>query len=170
MGTIGIVGLARDRRPAEVPENCDELWGFPDDEWWVHFARVYEIHKPETLEKNKGPVHAQMIARRLEDIAIDGALVVTQENYPLDEAIAIGGDEFRSSIDYMIAAAIILKPDMIRLFGVGAEGAHAYQRDGITYWLGVARGNGIPWDASGCGVMQHRPHKPEYTKRYGWVG
>lgn len=101
------------------------------------------------------------------DIALrEGIPIVSTESYaterfPLDEIISEFGDYFRPAISYMIAYAIYLGYEKIRLYGVdqGDEWHHIYDKHYITFWLGVANGRGVAYEitkASGLyRVMKH---------------
>jgi len=160
---IGVIGMATDFRPALPPTNCTELWGFPDDEWWPHFDRLFEVHQPPFGRHDEA-----WYQLRLAEAAQD-APIVTSDNYPLDEVIKIGGDNFQSSLDYMLGMAIYLDPAAISLWGVSDHEKYHYQRESMARWVGVAQGRGITVDVE-CDLLKYRPHRPEFTKRYGFAG
>jgi hypothetical protein len=74
--------------------------------------------------------------------------------YPLADALALmenvrrdGKPEryFTSSLDYIIAAAILEKPEEIWLIGfdMATDTEYRYQREGLAFWVGMAAGRGI---------------------------
>jgi len=67
--------------------------------------------------------------------------------YPMDEMVKLlGTDQWRtSSISYLLAYAISLKPEKIGIWGVDMadDSEYTYQRWGAEYLIGFARGLGI---------------------------
>lgn len=125
------------RNGNQVPATDDNKWND------VHRVDVYfEMHKldahPECVEKLatcKRPV----ITLKKEKA------IPTSEAYPADEVAEALGEEFSSSIAYMMALGIYLGYKEIRLYGVYLmhETEYLSQRPGFKYYLGVARAKGI---------------------------
>lgn len=90
------------------------------------------------------------------------------EKYPFDEII----EEFRTrylkiTISYMIAYAIYLGYEKIRLYGVdaGPEWRYLVDKPYVTFWLGVATGRGIEWAINQTSLLQ-RAMAESIRKRY----
>lgn len=91
--------------------------------------------------------------------------------YPFDEVGAITGDDWASSIGYMLALAIYEGAQEILLCGVNMEAGdeYAYQRPNTTYLIGLARGRGIKVHVpEQCSLLKYRGELG-YTGRYGRV-
>jgi hypothetical protein len=91
--------------------------------------------KLEKLSICKKPIVMQ---RHEEDIPLS-------EAYPIDEIELNVGNDFSSSIAYMLAYAIYLGYEEIRLYGVILlhKTEYARQRGGAKYYFGIARERGI---------------------------
>lgn len=120
-----------------VPDTEDNSWNS------VHRIDVF-------FEMHKRPVFAEKIA----SLAKCGKPVImqrvehdipTSQPYPVDEVASELGEDFSSSIAYMLALAIHLGYEEIRLYGVILMHKTEYvrQRPGVKYYLGVARAKGI---------------------------
>jgi hypothetical protein len=102
------------------------------------------VHRYDALfEMHKRPIFAPKLSR----LALCGKPVVmqrkvrdisTSEAYPADEIAEALGDEFFCSIAYMLAYAIYLGYEEIRLYGIILLHETEYM-----YYLGVARAKGI---------------------------
>jgi hypothetical protein len=71
--------------------------------------------------------------------------------YPLDEITAMGRRYITSSAAFTIAWAIYSGYKKIEIYGVEMETntEYAFQRPGVTYWIGLAEGRGIKVDFHG---------------------
>jgi len=103
---------------------------------------LFEMHKRDTfaekvekLAKCKTPV----IMQKAEDD------IPTSEAYPVEEVAKALGEEFSSTIAYMLALAIYRGYEEIRVYGVYLmhETEYLSQRPGFKYYLGIARAKGI---------------------------
>ncbi len=70
---------------------------------------------------------------------------------------------FRSPLSYMLAYAIHLGYDKIRIYGFDSDNFSDKPR--ITYWLGVAKGLGIEWEIAETSKL-HRVMKENIKKKY----
>ena len=72
-------------------------------------------------------------------------LVPLSESYPVEEIAQEVGDEFTSSIAYMMAYGIYLGYKEIHLYGVNMahQSEYAHQRGGVKYFAAIARERGI---------------------------
>jgi hypothetical protein len=87
------------------------------------------------------------------------------EAFPLEESVKeFGIPYFTNTIAYMIAYALLQKPEEIELFGVNQAGSHEYteERGGVEYWLGVANGRGVKITINGKDSQLMK-----YKGRYG---
>lgn len=187
MSRVAVVGFAPNTLDQVRRSPADEIWSLVWAYKYDQFPRIdrlFEMHpiwqqagsdKPEYVKprthwawlktNNRLPVY--MLEQRPE--------VPRSRRYPIEqvEAMLAGwtrsgetGRMFTSSIDYMLALAILEGFDEIELIGVemssGSE--FKYQREGLAFWVGFAQGRGIR-------VIQHAPtlllHRP---RRYGYDG
>lgn len=116
-----------------------------DNNKWNDVYRVdvfFEMHKPEH--------HPECLGK----LATCGKPVImlkkeksipTSEAYPVEEVATALGEEFSSSIAYMMALAIYLGYEEIKIYGVYLmhETEYMSQRPGFKYYLGIARAKGI---------------------------
>lgn len=158
---VSIVGSAPSKANAPYADMNYDIWcisgavysqslgkvKYPDTEenGWNSVYRIdllFEMHKPS------------IFADKIELLNMLGIPVMMQRKwlsikssipYPADEVAEKIGDEFTSSIAYMMAYAIYKGYQEIRLDGVlmRHDSEYAYQRPGIKYYMGVARGLGI---------------------------
>jgi hypothetical protein len=147
---IDIVGCATSSIEQASWKNLEvDVWGltslhhhFPEASprinlWFELHKNYKELHKPWydwALEKQP-PV--MMIEKQPE--------LTRSMEYPLDDAVTLFGRYFTSTVAYMMALAIMRRPEKIGLFGIdmmlGTE--YEYQRPCCEYLIGVARGYGI---------------------------
>lgn len=72
--------------------------------------------------------------------------VLNSVKYPIDEIrTKYQTDYFSSSISYAVALGIHLGYKRIEIYGVGlaTDTEYRYQRDGFTFWCGIAKGSGV---------------------------
>lgn len=161
MKRLAIVGSAPGKQDAPYSDKRYDIWAIsgaafsesldgvqkPDteDNSWNSVTRVdvfFEMHKRDVfgprvdaLNRSGRPVYMQKVE----------PCVPHSLPYPIEAIAAELGDEFSSSVDYMMAAAIYFGYDEIRLYGIimGHKSEYARQRPGLKYWIGVARAKGI---------------------------
>lgn len=74
--------------------------------------------------------------------------VVSPDNFPRAEIVArFGLDYFWSPLSYMLAYALYLGYESLKIYGFDLETPEEYQsgKPRITFWLGVAKGMGVRW-------------------------
>lgn len=147
-------------------DDCD-IWVFNEamSQGWVQRAdAVFQLHREEIWRNpanRNDPGHAAWLKSGntpviyMHDVYDD---VPMSSKYPLDEICCellsnvsvSNGDKryFTSSIAYAIALGIYLGYKRIEMYGVEMETntEYQYQRDGVTFWLGIAAGNGVHVD------------------------
>lgn len=72
--------------------------------------------------------------------------VINSQAYPIGEIIKeFNADYFSSSISYAVALGIYQGYKKIEIYGVGlaTDTEYRYQRDGFTFWVGIAKGRGV---------------------------
>jgi len=91
-------------------------------------------------------------------------LVPLSEAYPVEEIADAVGDEFTSSIAYMLAYGIYLGYKEIHLFGVNMahQSEYAHQRGGVKYFAAIAKERGIMFTAP------EESQLAECRQRYGY--
>jgi hypothetical protein len=120
-----------------VPATKENKW---NDVWRVD--AFFEMHKRptfapklEVLKSCKRPVVMQKVEHD----------IPTSEAYPIDEIVGKYGEELTSSIAYMLAYAIHLGYEEIRLYGVimAHHSEYGRQRPSVKYFLGIAKALGV---------------------------
>lgn len=172
---VAIIGTAPNSRhmanqqPPEVEIwALNDCWSFIQRPWNVWF----EIHG-KSMRLADGPEHDEFLKTGQSPVqekcfAAPGARVMMLGGtkyeaphadipmavpYPFEEIEAVLGNAnnpegepyLRSTIDYMIAQAILEGVDEIRVYGINLATTTEYanQRPSAEYWLGVAHGRGI---------------------------
>lgn len=161
--TVAIIGShPRTRAEFDFDRTDADIWLFneaisnPANTWAKCADAVFQMHE-EAIWRNPAnrndPQHYQWLSSQNE------TTVYMQESYPdvpmstrfpLEEIIARYKIKyFTSSVTYALALACYLGYKRIELYGVEMETntEYAYQRDGVTLWIGVALGLGIEVDA-----------------------
>lgn len=149
--------------------DCD-VWVFNEalsnqnEVWCPRADAVFQMHV-ETIWRNpnnrndKG--HADWLKTQrdtvvyMQEMYID---VPMSRKYPLEEVLSglhINKRYITSSVAYALALASHLGYKRIELYGVEMETdtEYRYQRDGVTFWVGVAVGRGIEVELH-CGMME----------------
>jgi hypothetical protein len=156
-----IIGSAPTKGDAPYNDSSFDIWAIsgaafsesldgvrkPDteDNSWNCVPRVdvfFEMHKrwhyEPKLDKLKTCGCPVIMQRKEWDIP-------TSEAYPADEIAEALGEDFSSSIAYMLAYGVYLGYKEIRLYGVVLLHQTEYirQRPSVKYYMGVARAKGI---------------------------
>jgi len=82
-------------------------------------------------------------------------MIPTAKEYPLQEVVKrFGTCYFTSSIEYMIAYALMKGATKLKFYGINMTVKQEYidQKPGVEFWLGMAKGMGVEYE------LQH-----EYT-------
>lgn len=156
-----IIGSAPSKADAPYADKDFDIWAIsgavfsdsldgirkPDteDNSWNSVSRVdviFEMHKRplfipklERLAACNRPVIMQRTERD----------IPTSQIYPADEIAEKIGEDFSSSIAYMLAYALYLGYSEIRLYGIVLmhDTEYVRQRPGVKYYLGIARALGV---------------------------
>ena len=163
--TVAIVGShPKTRGDFDFTRTDCDIWVFNEalsnetETWCPRADAVFQMHV-ETIWRNphnrndKG--HAEWLKTQrqtvvyMQEMYID---VPMAKKYPLDEVcdgLHFNKRYFTSSVAYALALAAHLPYEKIELYGVEMETdtEYRYQRDGVTFWLGVALGRGKIVDA-----------------------
>lgn len=128
-------------------------------------TRIYELHPRWMLaDPAYNPGHLEW----LENEKPEHIRVVGYDDYPLQGALAFCGNVrrgdgpnpyFTSSIDFLIAAALLEGFGRIELYGLdmGTSTEHKYQLPGASFWLGLAAGRGVEvWMPENCSLLRGR--------------
>ena len=152
---IAIVGWA--------PTYAKAPWADPTWEKWIlndmyrvipdgTYSRIYEVHNAAEIARceERGEIPPNHIATLSTKLAEIHAL--HPQDYPdavaIDHArmVANFGAYFTCTISYMVADCILEGVSEIGIWGVdlavGSE--YTYERPGVEYMLGIAKGRGIP--------------------------
>lgn len=156
-----IIGSAPSKKLAPYDDKGFDIWAisgavFSESLGWTPVADTEEngwnsVHRVDVFfEMHKRPVFSE----KLDRLAKCGKPVImqrrerdipTSEAFPADEIADQLGEDYSSTIAYMMAYAIWLGYEEIRLYGVVLLHKDEYmrQRPGIKYYLGVAHARGI---------------------------
>lgn len=169
--TVAIVGShPRTRVEFDFGRTDCDVWVFNEalsnqnEVWCPRADAVFQMHV-ETIWRNpnnrndKG--HADWLKTQrdtvvyMQEMYID---VPMSRKYPLEEVLSglhINKRYITSSVAYALALASHLGYKRIELYGVEMETdtEYRYQRDGVTFWVGVAVGRGIEVELH-CGMME----------------
>lgn len=153
MRKVAIVGTAdtsRDLAPYQDPEW--EIWTL--GVWAPHAARcdrVFEVHSLAILERDAESLKDEFNWFRNNQaievwMAEPADWVPMAREFPTDTLLKEFGGYFTNSVSWMIALAIYEGVDELALYGVDmAHGTeYAAQRPSCEYYVGLARGQGIP--------------------------
>ena len=163
--SVALLGKAFMSLPLAMDADVDEFWGVGT----VYMKetppldRLYEIHKPDFLSQ---PAYDQSHWKALQAGIKDVGIIVMQDKYnniPRSQKYPIEGVKalctqgkrgediahyFKSSFDYMMAAAILEGFERVEIYGfdlgsVGTQTEYIYQYPSASYWIGQAIGRGI---------------------------
>lgn len=168
--TVAIVGShPKTRLEFDFTRTDADIWVFnealsnPKETWCPRADAVFQMHVP-TIWRNprnrNDPKHAEWLATQTETpvyMQEDYADVPGAVRYPLQEVTAdlnFNKPYFTSSVAYAIALAAHKGYKRIEIYGVEMETntEYLYQRDGVTFWIGVALGRGIEVEAH-CSIF-----------------
>jgi len=176
--TVALVGSARSTRDqAPFDDETVEIWGMNEAlkyPWMRRADAMFQMHQrwSFTRENNRNdPDHwAWLRAQHPFPIYMQEAYedVPSAHAYPLAWVIDVLNLQrayFTGTAAYMVALALAQGYERIELYGVelstGTE--WDYQRDCLTYWLGIAEGRGVEvYLPPACGLLK--------GKLYGYEG
>lgn len=103
---------------------------------------LFEMHKREKFQEKIEKINACRVPVVMQKHEAD---IPKSEPFPANEIAREIGEDYSCSIAYMLAYAIWLGYDEIRLYGVILLHKTEYvrQRPGVKYYLGIARAFGI---------------------------
>lgn len=157
--TVAIIGAASSWRHAPWHDRKGrEFWGLPAHfrRTGKRFDRVVEVHVADHWSDfSRPPEHV----RSLQQATREGTSVVLAEPhpdvpgatlYPMADVLARFGPLmpcpglFASSVDYMVALALLEGCTRIELYGINMTGGREWehQRAALAFWCGVAVGEG----------------------------
>ena len=158
--TVAIVGShPRTRGDFDFTRTDCDIWVFNEalsneaETWCPRADAVFQMHV-ETIWRNphnrndKG--HAEWLKTQKETVVYMQEMYIDvpmSKKYPLNEVcngLHFNKRYFTSSVSYALALASHLPYEKIEVYGVEMETdtEYRYQRDGVTFWLGVALGRG----------------------------
>ncbi len=181
--SIALLGRSPHTREEHRTSTAQQLWGsamsYRDTE--KRFDRIYEIHPLWMLsDPNYNARHWQALQDGLpaDNVVMlePGDDIPSATQYPYAAALALCGKVKRgkrpnkfitSTLDYMLAAAIMEKPDRIELYGFDLlhEEEWSEQQPGASFWSGLAAGIGIEIQIpETCGLMRAQVYAQEGNK------
>lgn len=126
-----------------------EVWGVNDVIYWRDVKLLFNMHD---MSKEFGNTYVQAAINKVNRLRIPVLSlrhypeIPTSMAYPIEEiSKAFGTDYFTNGIDYEIAYALYLGFEKISLYGINMvqESEYAYEKPGLEYWTGFARGRGV---------------------------
>jgi chaperonin cofactor prefoldin len=169
--TVAIVGShPKTRLDFDFTRTDCDIWVFnealsnPAETWCPRADAVFQMHV-ETIWKNPNnrndKNHAAWLAEQTDTIVYMQEQypdVPMARKYPLDDVcggLHFNKRYFTSSVAYALALAAHLGYRKVEVYGVEMETdtEYRYQRDGVTFWLGVALGRGAEVELH-CGMME----------------
>lgn len=126
-----------------------ETWGVNDVIYWRDVKLLFNMHD---MRKHFGNTYVQTAINKINRLKIPLMSVMcypeipTSMRFPIEEiSKAFGTDYFTNGIDYEIAYAIYLGFEKIHLYGINMvqSSEYAYEKPGLEYWSGFARGRGV---------------------------
>ena len=185
---IALVGLANTTRDLANLSDADEIWSL---NWWYkgdflnRIDRMFEMHPiwalaDSTKEEYQKPREHWKWLQQPHDFPIymleNRPEVPACIRYPIEDVTKylfgnnlVKGDYavqvYGSSLDYMMALAIYMKPKVIELFGIemGSSTEYRYQRESMALMVGIAISKGITVKIPNESIMLK-------TKLYGYQG
>jgi len=164
---IAVMGFGPTSEEAPIGDPSWKIFGLPWDDKYKYFHNLYEMHSKPVMELSNALVlserwtgtEVETICHRprnypkilLEISENKNQTLYCQEAYfpgclayPFDKVIPFTGDYFISSVAYMLAHAISMRPDVLAVYGIDLQDDHEwdYQRACVEYMLGLARGMG----------------------------
>jgi hypothetical protein len=161
--TVVIIGShPRTREEFDFNRTDSDIWLFnevmsnKENKWAKRADAIFQMHQ-EAIWRNplnrNDPKHLEWLKSQNEiDVYMQAQYpdVPRAVRYPLEEITErFGFKYFTSSVSYALALACYKGYKRIELYGVEMETntEYQYQREGVTLWLGVAKGLGIEIDA-----------------------
>lgn len=158
-----IVGKGRGWDKAPPCGEGYEVWGITQ----INLRRPVNlvIDMNDYSENRWGPNETLESIQSRNKAAHDGVTYIDLLSYPYAGVMkAFGTDYFTGTVDFAIALAVYLKATEIELYGVTLEidSEYFYQKPGVEYWCGFARGRGIK-------VMSFGEHTTLFKTKDGLV-
>jgi hypothetical protein len=168
---IAIVGMSGQAKGAPYLQPDWEVWGMAfHPEQWAYFNRVFEMHDMSDYHKHYNDSYIDKL-KEMDNLYMQEKYFDNVTPYPFDE---VGNKYFSSTIGYMMALAISMKPEEIHFYGINMadDTEYRHQRPNVEYFVGLAEGRDIKVvipDSSP--VMKYQPGNQgfDYTSRYGWT-
>lgn len=163
---------------ARVAPTDVESYGLP----WSGYSHRYSVHfemHDRSLWERRGPEYLEALRDSPVPVYMQRVEPDIPQSvaFPLDDAIALGGDYFNSSIAYMLALAALMGHD-VNVYGVDnhTDGEWWFERPCNEYWIGLLRGQGRRvWVHPDSSLLRFMPdihfqgETQHYRQRYGWL-
>lgn len=153
---LAIVGShPRTREKFDFSRTDADVWLFNEaanNDWAKRVDAVFQLHVPVIWQNPKNrndPHHYKWLQSTLTTVYMQEHYEDVPQSvpYPLDAIKAMAGEPnfLTSSVAMAVALGIHQGYKRIEIYGVAMETdtEYRYQRDGVSFWMGYARGNGI---------------------------
>lgn len=146
MKKVAIVGYAHPSKidaPFDDPEF--QIWGM--NQYFYRIPRKtlwFEMHYTNVNQIEDGKYKGWLMSTDIPIVMhkkteeIPGSM-----RFPVDTISVLYGEYFNCTADYMISLAIWMGYEEIGIYGINPINEYEYEKRGIEYWIGVARGRGI---------------------------
>jgi hypothetical protein len=164
---IAVMGFGPTSELAPIGDPSWKFLGLPWDDKYKEYQCLYEMHSKPVMElsnalvlsehwtgtevktvchrpRNYPKILLEISQNSKQTLYCHEAYFPGCLQYPFDKVLPFTGDYFVSSVAYMIAHAISMRPDVLAVYGIDLQDDHEwdYQRACVEYLLGIARGMG----------------------------
>lgn len=172
---VQINGLAPSSKAAP---RSDRAYGLPWSGLSHRYHVLFEMHD-RSLWEQRGPEYLDYLKSLEVPVymqRVEPDIPMSRE-FPLHDAIHLGGDYFNSSIAYMLAFAALEGAD-VDIYGVDNHTHEEwwFERPCNEYWIGFMRGRGQEvWVHPSSSVTRFMREimflgeRVKYRSRYGWL-
>ena len=150
-----------------VPEGYIK-WGFnrqiKEADFW------FDVHKRTCKNLTLNSEYGRFLKEKGKNVFLthDNPNLPEAQHFPWEQLKNKHQALFTNSVDWLLAYAISLKPEIILLYGITIhpESNHGFCRRGNEYFIGFAQGQGIEVKIPGTSWLCH----PEYITKEYFIG
>jgi len=130
------------------------------------FDKLFLVHKPPGTHLNWKEIAE--LSETVEIVSLHPLPKTRTTMYPFEKIRKkFGTDYFSDTICYMIAYALYLDYNEIRMYGADLSEEYREEKGGVEYWVGYARGRGVRvWIAPGSTLCHTELNRPYGTDEY----
>jgi len=131
-----------------------------------------ECSKVFAFDKYEGILREGLDIAKSKGIPIVSLRDYATEDFPYNEIVKeFKTVYFKNTVSYMLAYALYLGYEKIRLYGIdqGPEWMYLTNKPYVTFWLGVASGRGVEWEVTKTSIL-FRAMGEHIRKKYLLLG